>query len=200
MCQYDDRCPVGRHRPGTVCRYNRRQLLRTIGSLLAIGAILTYALPRLDLPILGNVRNLGTDEPEGQVAIVTRVIDGDTITARDATGKNLGRIRILGLDAPELDSRECWATQAHAAATSLLDGKRIRLTSDPKNDDRDTYGRLLRYVDLDHDGQTGDATAHLIKHGHATNTARPRTHTRADDYREAHELAQEHGRGRWGHC
>lgn len=194
MCQYNHRCPVGTHRPGTVCRYAQTRILSAIGGVLAIAAALTFAFPRLDVPIL---RNLTASEPEGQAATVTRVIDGDTITARDANGNDLGRIRLLGLDAPELDQDECWATQSRDAATNLLDGEDVTLTPDPQNDDRDTYGRLLRYADL---GDGIDASEDLIEHGHAPATSNPRQHTRHRDYRNAHEDARDAQLGLWSHC
>lgn len=197
MCQFNDRCPVGTHRPGTVCRYSRNHVLGSIASAIAIVAIAAFALPRLDLPLL---RNLTHDEPQGQVATVTRVIDGDTITARSVTGKDLGRIRLLGLDAPELDTNDCWAPQARDAATNYLDGNRVRLTRDPKNDNRATYGRLLRYVDLDHDGRTGDASLRLIQQGHAPSYANQHEHSRYRDYEDAQDNAQDHARGLWGKC
>lgn len=199
MCQYDSRCPVGTHRPGTRCRYNRNRVMSTVGGLLVIAAVGTYALPRIDVPLLENVRNIASEdtEAEGQEATVTRVIDGDTITARDANGEDLGRIRLLGLDAPELDQDECWASEARDAATNLLDGETVTLVPDPKNDDRDTYDRLLRHVDLENGT---DATHDLIENGHAPATSNPRQHTRHHDYQEADDTAQNAQRGLWSHC
>lgn len=196
MCQYDSRCPVGTHRPGTRCRYTRNRALSTLGSLAIIAFVVTVALPRIDLPLLETIRDAATDDPEGQPATVTRVIDGDTITAKDEHGNDLGRIRILGLDAPELDHDECWATEARDAATDLLDGQHVTLTPDPKNDDHDTYDRLLRYVDLD----GTDASEELIQDGHAPDTTNPRQHTRHHDYRAAEQHAQDEHRGLWSHC
>lgn len=199
MCQYDSRCPVGTHRPGTRCRYNRNRAMSTVAGLLVIAAAATYALPRIDVPLLDNLQDIasGHEEPKGQAATVTRVIDGDTITARTADGEDLGRIRLLGLDAPELDQDECWASEAHAAATNLLDGETVTLTPDTKNDDRDTYDRLLRYVDLKNGD---DATLELIENGHAPATSNPRQHTRHHDYRKADRAAQREQRGLWTNC
>lgn len=59
---------------------------------------------------------------------VERVIDGDTFVATGEDGEDLGRVRVIGIDSPELerDGRpaECHAEQARVAATQMLDGSR----------------------------------------------------------------------------
>jgi micrococcal nuclease len=75
-------------------------------------------------------------------AVVASVTDGDTLTLTN--GK---RVRLLQIDAPELGSGECYS---RAARTALLTrapvGSRIVLEADPRLDEVDRYGRLLRYV------------------------------------------------------
>ena len=71
---------------------------------------------------------------------VKTVIDGDTIKLKD--GKI---VRLLGINAPEVDE-ECYQ-ESREELKSLLKGKTIRLESD--STERDTYGRLLRYVFVD---------------------------------------------------
>jgi len=80
----------------------------------------------------------GADAPR-----VARVVDGDTLVL--ASGQ---RVRLVQLDAPEAGgSRECYGTEAAAALRALLPrGTQVRLARDPRLDDRDAYGRLLRYV------------------------------------------------------
>ena len=62
-------------------------------------------------------------------------------------------VRLIGIDAPEIvDPRknvECFGKEASDKAKEILDGKTIKLESDPTQGDRDKYGRLLRYVFLD---------------------------------------------------
>lgn len=52
------------------------------------------------------------NSPPAQVhqARLVRVVDGDTIVARSVDGVDLGRVRILGIDAPEVEEGECHAT------------------------------------------------------------------------------------------
>ena len=74
---------------------------------------------------------------------VERVIDGDTVEL--ASGE---RVRYLGLDTPELlPEPDCGATDATELNRALVEGKRVELLRGP--DDRDQFGRLLRYVFVD---------------------------------------------------
>jgi micrococcal nuclease len=74
-------------------------------------------------------------------ARVGRVIDGDTLETSDGR-----RIRLVQIDAPE-SSGECYGARSAAVLGALLpQGSRIGLERDPKLDDVDRYGRLLRYV------------------------------------------------------
>jgi micrococcal nuclease len=72
--------------------------------------------------------------------LVSRVIDGDTIEVLGGE-----RVRYIGIDAPE--TGEYFAAEATEKNRELVEGKRVRLESDVE--DRDEYGRLLRYVWLD---------------------------------------------------
>lgn len=85
-------------------------------------------------------------------AVVTAVVDGDTLRAETLTGDDLGRVRLLGVDAPEAahpgHPAQCHATEATRLLRKLLPaGARVMLTIDPARGDVDIYGRLLRYVD-----------------------------------------------------
>ena len=72
--------------------------------------------------------------------LVSRVIDGDTIEVLGGE-----RVRYIGIDTPE--TGEYFAAEATEKNRELVEGKRVRLESDVE--DRDEYGRLLRYVWLD---------------------------------------------------
>jgi len=75
---------------------------------------------------------------------VARVIDGDTIELGDGT-----RVRLVQIDAPEA-GRECYAQKSTGALKKLLPaGSEVRLVRDARLDNRDRFGRLLRYVIAD---------------------------------------------------
>ena len=92
--------------------------------------------------------------------------DGDTITVR-MDGRT-EKVRLVGIDSPELqDERQAYRDAAYAArdyARSRLGGETVTLEAEPRQGDRDAYGRLLRYVILD-DGT--DVNEELVRKGYA---------------------------------
>lgn len=78
----------------------------------------------------------------GEVIRIDSIIDGDTIKL--TTGQS---VRLLQIDTPEMRGSECYAQEARVALARILTGKgSIKLVSDPKLDQVDSYGRLLRYI------------------------------------------------------
>jgi len=96
---------------------------------------------------------------------VTKVVDGDTIDV-NMNGKT-ERIRMIGVDTPETKKPDtpvqCFGPEASDYTHKTLTGKSVRLEADPLDDNRDRYGRLLRYVYLQ-DGTLFDES--LIQQGY----------------------------------
>lgn len=124
---------------------------------------------------------------------VLSVTDGDTLTVKMQDGKS-EKVRIIGIDAPEKSPTECFAKESSAHLTSLLSGKDVTLETEP-SDDRDTFGRLLRYVSLD--GQ--DIGAAMVRDGFAI-SYRKYPHPRIDAYNMLEAQAQQEKNGMWGAC
>lgn len=83
-------------------------------------------------------------------AVVAYVLDGDTVEVTTRDGREL-RVRLLGVAADEIPhpgkAGECYGQPATRHLEDLLPvGTRVRLVSDPTQDDIDAHGRLLRYV------------------------------------------------------
>src|SRR5690606_8670639 len=76
-------------------------------------------------------------------AVVSRVIDGDTVELSDGR-----KVRLIGVNTPESTTRtERFGKEASAYTTSKLEGQKVYLQKDVSETDR--YGRLLRLVWLD---------------------------------------------------
>ena len=77
-----------------------------------------------------------------QFARIQYVIDGDTVVLA-----NGAHVRLVQIDAPEVQERECYGAQSRAFLRRLLPpGTTVRIETDPRLDQVDRYGRLLRYV------------------------------------------------------
>jgi micrococcal nuclease len=75
---------------------------------------------------------------------VIEVKDGDTIVVKGGE-----QVRYIGIDTPEIYPEvEAFGIEAWQANRALVDGKMVRLEKDIS--DKDKYGRLLRYVYVDH--------------------------------------------------
>jgi micrococcal nuclease len=75
-------------------------------------------------------------------ATVTRVVDGDTVEVNVAGV--IERVRLIGIDTSE--SGRCYNVEATERQTTLTAGQAVLLEADPSQDDRDRFGRLLRYI------------------------------------------------------
>jgi micrococcal nuclease len=146
-------------------------------------------------------------EPEGnETAIVTRVVDGDTIVVRvtdiiegpgagEATTGNEYRVRLIGIDTPESvtprTAVECFGSEASAATRALLEGHRVRLVKDVE--EVDSFDRLLRYVYL------GDemANARLVINGYALAYTYPPNIRHSELFVQLQREARESNRGLW---
>ena len=119
------------------------------------------------------------------------VIDGDTIDVGGA-----GRVRLLGIDAPEpgrgFDTAAPFAHEARDHLRSLATGRWVRLEVDGTQ--RDTYSRLLAYVVRD-DGVL--LNAEMLRAGLARVSARQPLR-RLEELRRAEAAAQTSRRGIWG--
>ena len=126
-------------------------------------------------------------------ARVARVSDGDTIRLSDGR-----RVRLVQIDAPEEGGPECYADRATAELERLLPiGTKVELVADPKLDEVDRFGRLLRYVVVDE----RVVNLELVERGAAAPYFYRGDRGRyADDLLDAAHDAQRERRGLWGAC
>jgi micrococcal nuclease len=126
---------------------------------------------------------------------VARVVDGDTIEVTLSDGAK-EKVRIIGIDTPEIvDPRkpvQCFGHEASARMKELVDGRAVELQKNP-SEDRDKYGRLLRYIDLEGD----DIGAQMIREGYAF-SYKAFAHPRLEQYNALERDARNAKRGLWG--
>ena len=138
--------------------------------------------------------------------LVTKVIDGDTFILSDKS-----KVRLLGIDAPEVRSsdkmdRDVGRTGQDKETISklgelsteylkeLIEGKRVLLTKENNYEDKDSYGRLLRYAYLE-DGTF--INGKMVEEGYAQ-VFRKYDLSRKNELLELEKDARENERGLWG--
>ena len=123
--------------------------------------------------------------------LVRSVVDGDTIDVA-----TVGRVRLLGIDAPEVgrgfDTSAPFGREARERLTQLVLHRWVRLEQESST--RDVYSRHLAYV-LTEDGVCVNAA--LVRDGLARVSARVPL-TRLPELQRAEADARAFRRGMWG--
>jgi len=132
-------------------------------------------------------------KPESTSAVVARVGDGDTLDLRDGR-----RVRLVQIDASELGEGECYARASLTELGQLAPrGSRIELARDPRLDDVDRYGRLLRYATVN----GANVNVELVRRGAAAPYFfRGERGRLAGELLDAVADARAAGRGMWSSC
>ncbi len=122
-----------------------------------------------------------------ETALVTRVIDGDTIVV-SINGKE-EKVRLIGIDTPE--HGRPYFEEARVKTEELILGKTVKLEKDIS--ERDKYGRLLRYI------YAGNlfVNAELVKQGYAMVYTYPPDVKYADYFLKLQREAREREVGLW---
>jgi len=136
-------------------------------SLVLVLAILPTGCHKIDNPVL-----------------VTHVIDGDTIEIEGDY-----HVRYLGIDTPEIG--EPYYSEALEANRNLVEGKRVWMEKDIE--DKDEYGRLLRYVWVD----DAMVNAELVRLGYAYSYIYPPNTKHQMLILQAEQEAREQRLGLW---
>lgn len=133
-----------------------------------------------------------TTAEDGRVVTVTRITDGDTFRAGEE------RIRLIGVDTPEVSfGVECYGREATAALEELIPvGTEVRLVGDVEATDR--YDRTLAYVYRRRDGLF--VNLRLAADGFAQPLTVPPNVAHEDTFARAAADARAAGRGLWSAC
>ena len=117
---------------------------------------------------------------------VTRVVDGDTLHCEP-----VGRIRLLGIDTPELAQGRIGSLASEALEALIPEDGRIRLERDVE--DRDRYDRALRYVWVD----STLVNWAMVRHGYAVLLTYQPNVQWVESLEAAQAAAREEGLGLW---
>lgn len=173
-------------------------------AVLLVTAAILAVVAVLGMPAdVASPGSAGTAAPAaGELAVVERVVDGDTVIARIDGRRE--RVRYLGIDAPELgdaDGRspdECWAAESLDAHAELVAGRELRLVRD--RSDRDRFDRLLRHAWV----EVGEEWLHvgvaMVGAGAAHARSFPPDTGMDDRLAEAEDAARDARAGLWGAC
>ncbi|MGB0119955.1 MAG: thermonuclease family protein [Solirubrobacterales bacterium] len=129
-------------------------------------------------------------------ARVLSVTDGDTLDLRTLSGRS-ETVRLIGIDTPEVyGGVECGGPAASATMKQLASGATVTVQTDPSQDLRDRYGRLLAYVNKG----SQDLGQAMIAKGLAATYVYDDVFQRFPAYARAESRARASDRGSWKHC
>jgi micrococcal nuclease len=165
---------------------------RRVRPWIALAAALALLLA-LWVPRRGGERTAG-----GESAVVTRVVDGDTVVVR--MGARFERVRYIGIDTPEDVEPgtpvQCYSERATAENRRMVERRRVTLRLDAEP--RDRYGRLLAYVYRRPDGDF--VNAELVRRGYARTLTIPPNDAHAALFARLAADARRRHLGLWGAC
>ncbi len=142
--------------------------------------------------------NGGSQARSARTAKVLRVVDGDTILVRAASGGRAERVRYIGVDTPETVKEgtpvQCFGHEASDYNRRLVEGETVRLVPDVEPTDK--YGRSLAFV------YVGErfVNAELLRGGYARTIEIPPNTSKADYFADLERVAIRTRKGLWKAC
>jgi micrococcal nuclease len=137
-------------------------------------------------------RYQGETQSKAEYVMVVEVNDGDTITVlQDGTRE---RVRLIGIDAPELEQRP-WGQKAKRYLKDSVNASQWTVSLEFDVERTDKYGRLLSYV------WTPDRrmiNVQMLGEGYAMLFTFPPNVRYIDEFRKAQDEARRKGLGIWG--
>lgn len=160
---------------------SRRRLVR-----LAFSLLLAAVIAVVGVDVAQNPAPSGQVSAARETATLERVVDGDTIWV---SGHR--KVRLIGINAPELNPPERYGTEATRHLEELLGGGPLTLEKDVSETDK--YGRLLRYVYVN----GANVSVRMVRDGYATSSSFPPDVKYQEEIRAAEREARAFGRGLW---
>lgn len=143
------------------------------------------------------------DDPcaEPWLARVLDISDGDTFWVDPQEGGAYVKIRMIGIDTPEIshdgDPADCYGQEAWDYTIANLADNLVWLTHDAEC--QDDYDRTLAYVFRD-DTDEGFFNRNLVRNGYATHLTVYPNDSFEDEIRQDEDDAEREGLGLWSAC
>ena len=156
-------------------------------------------IPQFSLPTPSTQISPPISSQSAELALVKRVIDGDTIELNDGR-----KVRYIGIDTPELHHPtkgvQCFGKEAMEKNKELVEGKTIKMKRDVSETDR--YKRLLRYIWVPSasSGQALFVNEFLVREGFAFQATFPPDVANTELFKQAAEEARINNKGLWSAC
>jgi len=131
----------------------------------------------------------------GESYPLMRIVDGDTMIV--GFSGTTEYVRLIGIDSPEQHDPggvECYATEATAHMQELAQTGLVVLHFDESQGTRDSYGRLLAYVELPDGTDLGEM---MLADGYAREFTYAAAYERQSTYKAAEASAIENQTGLW---
>ena len=128
----------------------------------------------------------------GNTVRVEKIYDGDTLAA--FVDGHFEKIRLIGIDAPELDQRP-WGKKAKKCLETLMAAADSMISLEYDLEQRDKYGRILAYI-WTKDGKM--MNEEMLKKGCAVIFTIPPNIKYVERFRAAQKKAHELEAGIWG--
>lgn len=167
---------------------------------LVCNAVLIYRIsnaPQVPDPVPEDTAPVMTEvnpESGGSFPFI-RVVDGDTVIV--GVDSRSEYVRLIGIDSPEPNDPggpECYATEATEHIKELARTGTVVLHFDDTQGARDTYNRLLAYVELPDGTDLGER---MLRDGYAREFTYDQPYERRDTYLVAENDALTNEAGLW---
>jgi endonuclease YncB( thermonuclease family) len=176
--------------------------LALIASLI-LNVVFLYTLTQQETP--APVQEVAEEEKQtapveevfesGQSYPLMRIVDGDTVIV--GYNGTTEYVRLIGIDSPEQHDpggAECYATEATSHLQELAQTGLVILNFDASQGNRDSYGRLLAYVELPDGTDLGES---MLRDGYAREFTYAAGYERQAAYKSAEATAMQEQNGLW---
>lgn len=134
----------------------------------------------------------GIKKDTGKTIRVEKIYDGDTIAA--LVEGQFEKIRMIGIDAPEMDQRP-WGKKAKECIESLITASDSMVSLEYDMERRDKYGRILAYIWTRNGKMLNDE---MLERGCTVLFTIPPNIKYVERFRAAQKRARERKAGIWG--